>query len=124
MRSLAIVCTDRGQHKKVRMTTVVWRSYEAGAPDKPVMLGLLMGTASGSIRRGNFVPPWVDGNPLRPAGSPADGSPPPPGWSRSSYDFWCPKCGRTTRIRAERWWQIVDGARRVGMTEFDLSALD
>ena len=43
-----------------------------------------------------------------------------------AHIFWCPaaECRRAPEVRGDLLAEILDGARRVGLVEFDLSALD
>ncbi len=95
---IAIVCTDRGQHKSTRITTYWW---EPG-PDGEELTGMSRALES-------FSPP----DPTEAAGS----------LSRTSYTFHCARCGREPVITPDRWRAGVDAARRAGIAEIDLSRI-
>lgn|SRR5690625_4213650 len=98
--SIEVVCTDRGQHKRTWITRMSndgdgWRSVIVGKQVKHDMFG----------------PPLHDA----PEGGPT---------SREAYGFACSRCNRWPRIAGSRWIALMDGARRVGHVEFDVSYLD
>lgn len=90
-----IVCTDRGQHDPVRITTCAW--FEDGTQ-----------SMSHSYR-------WYS-PPTKAADTES-------GMSHSSYTFSCPSCERTPAIAPERFRAALDAIRRVGLKELDLSRL-
>ncbi|GAA4686281.1 hypothetical protein GCM10023347_47030 [Streptomyces chumphonensis] len=91
---ICIVCTDRGQHGGIRLTTARKTSEERGM----------------SFALEHFAPPMADAEPRSMIG-------------HDSYTFICPRCGRTPQIQRERWWRIVDAAAEEGMDELDISRL-
>ena len=90
-----IVCTDRGQHKQVTLSTARRE---------------LDGTHGMNHAWEHFAPPDPDARPLSAVG-------------RKSYVFVCPKCGRTPQVKFERWWHLVDELGRVGFSHLDISLL-
>lgn len=97
--TIGIVCTDRGQHKRTRLTTAGERYYKDGRPE------MFM---SHALR--NFAPPMADAE---------DGT----RISRHSYVFRCPLCGRMPTIHRDRWWAGVRRAHEAGLAEIDLSVI-
>ncbi|NHC44627.1 hypothetical protein [Motilibacter aurantiacus] len=93
-----VVCTDRGQHKRMLLTTA--RRELDGSHGM-----------NNALRW--FAPPDSAGE-LEGAGRT---------WSRSSYEFICPRCRRSPRIEGSKWWNLVDELDRVGQYELDLSLL-
>ncbi|MGY0231157.1 hypothetical protein [Longispora urticae] len=92
---MAIVCTDRSQHKKIRLTTA---------------RRMLTGERGMSRALERFAPPMRDAQPHSMVG-------------RDSYTFVCPLCTRTPQITRERWWEIVEEFARAGLGELDISLL-
>jgi len=90
-----VVCTDRGQHKRVLLTTA---RRELGG-----------GHGMNNALK-NFAPPDPDAKP---------GS----AFGRDAYIFTCPRCPRTPHINQARWWEIIDELGRRGVGELDLSML-
>ena len=90
-----VVCTDRGQHKRMLLTTA---RRELGC-----------GHGMNSALQW-FAPPDPDAG----AGT-ATG--------HDSYVFWCPRCTRAPHIKKERWWQTIDELGRLGIRELDISLL-
>lgn len=101
--AVEVVCTDRGQHKRTWITRMRYDRREDGTLgwSSPVVEG----------KHAMYGPPDPDAHP-------GDGL------SRESYGFACSRCTRWPRIEAARWLALMDGARRVGLAEFDVSALD
>jgi len=96
---LAVVCTNRGQHKRIRLTTVTWWA-PVETPTEPDQLSI-----SDSGRH------W--GGPIaNPQGS------------ALPYEFWCGVCHRHTQIKAERWLRLVEGTRDAAMGDLDVAYLD
>lgn len=100
--TVEIVCTDRGQHKRTWMTRFIWDGPEEG------WRSFIPGQRPAHDMYG---PPDVDAEP----GSLV---------SRESYGFCCSRCDRWPKVHRDRWLKLLDGARSVGMTEFDVSRLD
>ena len=92
---LFIVCTDRGQHKRILLTTA--RRSLTG--ERGMNHALVC-----------FAPPMKDAEPDTLT-------------SRESYVFRCPKCGRTPHIRNDRWWALIESAVRADLDDLDLSLL-
>lgn len=92
---VGIVCTDRGQHTRVRLTMA--RREADGSHGMTHALRY-------------FASPMRDAEPGSMMG-------------RSSYVFRCPACPRTPQVEATRWWQLVDEVRAAGFTELDISLL-
>lgn len=92
---LFVYCSDRGQHVPVLLTTARRE---------------LDGTHGMNNALRSFAPPMFDAEPDRPM-------------SRESYSFRCPRCRRTPRINAAKWWSIVEDCGRAGLTELDISLL-
>lgn len=94
---LPVVCTDRGAHRHLRLTTVIRelegelhmpRAFEAFAPP--------MGKRA---RPGSLV-------------------------GRSSYTFICRRCGRTPEVERNRWWNVALRHAQEGLRWIDVSYLD
>lgn len=94
---LPVVCTDRGQHKHTRLTTVI-RELD-GTRHMPRALEA-------------FAPPM--GAKAKPGSR----------MSRNAYTFICPKCGRTPQVRADRWWDIALRHAQRGLPWIDVSYVD
>lgn len=92
---LFIICTDRGQHDRVLLTTA--RRELDGSHGM-----------NNALRW--FAPPMKDAEPGSSMG-------------RESYIFACPVCTRTPQIKADRWWNLVDEAVRRNLEELDISLL-
>ena len=99
---VAVVCTDRGQHKRRRLATVV-RRMDGGRS----MPGL------GQFK---YTPPAKHYPEVYKDSS--DSHDP-----RGAFVFWCPSCPRTPQIGDGRWWAAVDEAARVGLREIDVSLI-
>ncbi|MDT9681924.1 hypothetical protein RND61_07525 [Streptomyces sp. TRM76323] len=91
---VAITCTDRGQHRRIRLTTARLHASDRG-----------MGYALE-----HFAPPMRDAKPGSFIG-------------RDSYVFICPRCGRTPQIKANKWWSLLEAVSAAGQGEFDISLL-
>ncbi|MEU4086490.1 hypothetical protein [Streptomyces aureus] len=91
---VAIVCTDRGQHRRIRLTTARLHHSDRGM----------------SFALEHFAPPMADAEPRSMIG-------------RESYTFLCPKCGRTSQIKADRCWQALEALAEAGRDELDISLL-
>lgn len=94
---LPVVCTDRGQHQHVRLTTVI-REMD-GTLHMPRALEA-------------FAPPlgdWAEPGKLG---------------SRNSYTFQCRRCSRTPVVEPARWWNIVLRHALHGFEQIDVSFLD
>ena len=92
---MPVVCTDRGQHKPVLLTTA--RRH-------------LDGTRGMSYALKYFAPPMSNALPNSLIG-------------RESYVFRCPRCPRTPSIRADRWWDLIDALVRADGDRMDISLL-
>lgn len=90
-----IICTDRGQHERVLLTTARRE---------------LDGSRGMNYALRWFAPPMTDAQ----AGSSI---------GRNSYTFACPRCTRTPQIKADRWWELVDNVVRLDLDELDISLL-
>lgn len=101
--SIEIVCTDRGQHKRTWITRMRLDRRDDGSEgwSSPITDG----------KHSMYGPPDADAEPGDMI-------------SRESYGFACCRCTRHPKIRRDRWKALMDGARRVGLEEFDVSALD
>lgn len=92
---VAVVCTDRGQHERVQLSLARKE---------------LDGSFGMSHALEYFAPPTPDGR-----------------WgkrtSRTSYQFWCPRCRRTPRVERTRWWDLVEAVGRGGLPDLDVSLL-
>ena len=93
---IAIVCTDRGQHPKVRLTTV---TLSEEPPQRHMSYALR-----------HFAPPDPKAEPNSAI-------------SRDSYTFDCPRCARHPTIKRETWWQAMEDTRAARLDEIDLSQL-
>ncbi|XMA37600.1 hypothetical protein O1157_15955 [Streptomyces albogriseolus] len=91
---VAVVCTDRHQHRRIRLTTARLHHSDRG-----------MGFALQ-----HFAPPMVDAEPRSMIG-------------RESYTFICPKCRRTPQIRTDKWWSLLEAVAEAGQDELDISLL-
>lgn len=89
-----VVCSDRGQHEPVLLTTA--RRELDGSHGM-----------NNALRY--FAPPSRDEE--------------FPELSRESYKFRCPRCPRTPKINSDRWWNIVDECGRQELPTLDLSLL-
>lgn len=96
---IALTCTDRNQHKRIRLTTVRWTELPDGSVNRAMTHAL-----------DHFSPPLS-------TSEPGDVS------SRESYLFTCPKCRRNPKRNGNDWWAAMESARSVGLTEIDLSLL-
>ncbi|WP_148574952.1 hypothetical protein [Nocardioides caldifontis] len=97
-QQLAVICTDRGQHKRTRLTTVTWwRPLKGNEPDQRDM---------------SAVGRHWDAPSANPHGS------------TLPYEFWCGVCRRNTQVTADRWWRLAEGARTRDMRDLDVSYLD
>ena len=94
---MPIVCTDKGGHKRIRLTTAQAIKREDGTTSRHM---------SHALR--HFAPPNADAE----SGGAV---------SRTSYTFICPICRRNPIVERARWWEAVESAQRVGITEIDLS---
>ncbi|WP_156301888.1 hypothetical protein [Streptomyces sp. e14] len=91
---IAIVCTDKGQHRRLRLTTARLLPSERGM----------------SFALEHFAPPMRNAAPSSMV-------------SRESYTFICPKCRRSPLIKAEAWWRLLEAWAEAGHDEFDISLL-
>jgi hypothetical protein len=91
---VAIICTDRGQHRRTRLTTARLRLSERGM--------------NWPMER--FSPPMPDAKPHSFVG-------------RESYTFVCPRCTRTPQIKADKWWMLLEAVAKERRNEFDISLL-
>jgi hypothetical protein len=91
---VAIVCTDKGQHRRRRLTTARLHWSDRGM----------------SFAFQHFAPPMRDAEPRSLVG-------------RESYTFVCPTCQRTPQIKAEAWWRLLESWAEAGHAEFDISLL-
>lgn len=92
-----IVCTGAGSHRYTVLAA--WAAHDRG--DR------VLWAWSASHHR--YTPP--------------DPSATPGGPSRTAYRFACPRCTRRPLIARERLTDLLDGARRAGITDLDVSAL-
>ncbi|MFF9006083.1 hypothetical protein [Streptomyces goshikiensis] len=92
---VGIVCTDKGQHPRVRLTMA------RREPD---------GSHGMTYAFRNFAPPMSDAEPQTAVG-------------RNSYVFRCPSCPRMPQVEATRWWEIIDRLAAAGLKELDISLL-
>lgn len=100
VHDLAVTCTDRGQHKRIRLsTTVWWRSLEDGTE-----------STHSSVRPSRVYLPALKDDTLSTGVTP--------------YQWNCPMCRRNPQIKADRWRAVLDAARRTGLEEYDVSYLD
>ncbi len=76
---MAIVCTDRGQHKRTRLADVRWYAHGHWRMTSPVS------------KHQSFHPPLN-----------RDGQ-------HSNYVFDCPRCARTPYFSRSKWIEIVEG---------------
>ncbi len=102
---LAVVCTDRGQHKRTRLCDVrfqpdgTWAVAETGTPSED-----------------DSVASWQI---LWPEGSEEQ-------WL---YDFFCRRCGRNPRLNRQSWLKVMDVVHPmtwpdgVSMRDLDVSRL-
>jgi hypothetical protein len=90
-----IVCTDRGQHEPVLLTTARRE---------------LDGTRGMNHALNFFAPPDVEATERS-------------GSALGAYVFRCPKCPRTPQIKADRWWQLLDEPVRADADRLDISLL-
>lgn len=92
--SIALVCTDRGQHKRIRLTTIEgwWPKDSSGG--EPLVYTRNVGRHWG---------PAEEGLP---------------------QEFWCPLCHRNPQVAATRWHELTRGMLNAQLREFDLSYLD
>jgi len=98
---IPVICTDRGQHTRLRLADV-----------------RRVTQSDGSIRRSmtypatsfSFVPPEPDAEPSSV--------------SRTSYRFYCPGCGRHPSILQNRWWDAMwHAVTETDVVEIDISLL-
>jgi hypothetical protein len=94
---LPVVCTDRGQHRPTRLTTVI-RELDGE---------LHMARALEA-----FVPPM--GPDAKPRSL----------MSQNAYVFICRRCGRTPSVEKNRWWNLALRHARTGTRSIDVSHLD
>lgn len=94
--TIAVVCTDKGQHPRNRLFRVAWW------PD---------GTMTSGPVSANLQPPSDD---IRPGEA----------GSRTSYVITCPRCARTPQFAAERYAAVMSGARAAGLHVLDVSRLE
>jgi hypothetical protein len=92
---MPVVCTDRGQHEPVLLTTA--RRH-------------LDGTRGMNYALEYFAPPMSDAYERSGVG-------------RGSYVFRCPRCPRTPTIKADRWWDLLDALVRADGQRMDVSLL-
>lgn len=90
-----IVCTDRGRHDRVLLTTARRE---------------LDGTRGMNFALRYFAPPWEDAESES-------------GMAREAYTFRCPRCTRKPQIKADRWWAAVEALVRADLDDLDVSLL-
>ena len=118
---LHLVCTGSGQHRERRIERVIWWPGGARAvgahifdnPNSPNDPVVAWPHLRGLAYQGHVIPP---------ASGAAAGS----GISRTSYQPRCPAidCTRRPLIEAERFWNLLEDARRAGRRSVDVSGLD
>lgn len=91
---MAIVCTDRAQHRRIRLTTARLHLSDRGM----------------NHALEHFAPPMADAGPRSSVG-------------RESYTFICPRCGRNPQIKFDKWWRLLEAVAESGRDEFDISLL-
>jgi hypothetical protein len=91
-----VICTDRGQHKRVLLTTA---RRELGG-----------GHGMNHALRWFAPPMYEQASPHSQTG-------------RESYAFKCPLCRRNPQLQKDRWWSLVDEMWRAGYDELDVSLL-
>ncbi|MFI2643258.1 hypothetical protein [Streptomyces sp. NPDC018610] len=91
---MAITCTDRSQHRRIRLTTARLHLSDRGM----------------NYALEHFAPPMADAEPETLVG-------------RESYTFVCPRCGRTPQIKFDKWWKLLEELAEAGRDEFDISLL-
>jgi hypothetical protein len=107
--TVEIVCTDQGQHKRTWMTRFIWDPPDSvGGPSTEGWRSFILGPTS---THDMYGPPDPDSDPGSSIG-------------HESYGFCCSRCPRWPKIKNERWIQLMEGARRGGLREFDVSRLD
>lgn len=104
---MRIICTDRGQHVP-RLLLHVYPGEECPDCDKRHLTG-----AKIHRRLPAGLPPayLLDGERV-------------PGWHDAAWEFQCPSCPRHVLVNEDRFEQIYEGARRVGLEAFDTSYLE
>ena len=119
--SIALVCTDRGQHDRVRLGTVLWDNADGG---RRYMLPSDAYTPPRSeVRFRRAARGQRDYWRREPRMWPTEWEAPRPA-SDNAHNFACPRCPRTPQIHdGPRWDRMLDEARRVGVREIDLSWL-
>lgn len=90
-----VICTDRGQHAPVLLTTA---------------RGEMDGGRGMNHAWRYFAPPARDAAPES-------------GQGRESYIFRCPQCDRTPQIKADRWWAAVEAVVLADLDELDVSLI-
>lgn len=94
---LPVVCTDRGQHRHTRLTTVIRElNGERHMPRALEAFAFPMGERA---KPGTLI-------------------------GRDSYTFQCPKCGRTPEVQSDRWWTIALRHAEQNLRWVDVSYLD
>ncbi|MFK0235946.1 hypothetical protein [Streptomyces vinaceus] len=91
---VSIVCTDRGQHRRTRLTTARMRQSERGMN-------------------------W----PMERFAPPMPGAEPQSFICREAYTFVCPRCTRTPQVKADKWWMLLEAVVMDHQREFDISLL-
>ncbi|MET8055838.1 hypothetical protein AB0F05_35350 [Streptomyces microflavus] len=91
---VSIVCTDRGQHRRTRLTTARMRRSERGM--------------NWPLER--FAPPVPDAKPQSFV-------------CREAYTFVCPRCTRTPQVKTDKWWMLLEAVVMDHQKEFDISLL-
>jgi hypothetical protein len=90
-----VICTDRGQHAWVRITTVTLDEREDGQS-----WHMTFGPGKGDTE----TDWWTY-------------------FENGTYEFRCPRCTRTPQIRRDLWWAIVEQTFTARLPTLDLSRL-
>lgn len=112
---IEVVCTGRGAHRAVRLGAVQDDGVISGRTHRQIrngydelgehIFGASSGTLAESRRHGREA--------LKPMVSE----------TRNGYDLTCPKCGRNTQIRFDRWAQAWPQLVELRTCELDISRL-
>lgn len=97
LNEIAVICTDRGQHKRIRLTTARKDLWTDGSTSWSMTHALR-----------HFAAPDEDAEPLDVI-------------SRHSYTFICPLCRRNPAIEKDKWWSAIERLDDIHVREIDLS---